>query len=234
MKRTRTIASYFSRVAEQEHQTIHPLSPPPPDPEQEQGSIQPPPAPSQGAEQESLRRSPIGDSYGHPNLKWVAGDSKLVSNRVPIRETYFGLSDRHNPNMSIIFPGNPFAERFFFEFCCWRGCRMGIEPFDYSAIQKLNGSYILGVIVEDSLRIRASVVDVDLSQPTVELDQTSLPAAAVELSQPPAEETSNENANFVEEGDSNHVLGPEDIVADPALRKPIEEMHPNIRDDETL
>jgi hypothetical protein len=58
-----------------------------------------------------------------------------------------------------------------------------------------------------------------LSQPTVEPDQTSLPA----------EETSNENANFVEEGDSNHVLGPEDIVADPALRKPIEEMHPNLR-----
>ena len=137
MKRTRTIASYFSRVAEQEHQTIHPLSPPPPDPEQEQGSIQPPPAPSQGAEQESVST-------------------------------------------------------------------------------------------------RASAVDVDLSQPIVELDQTSLPAAAVELSQPPAEETSNENANFVEEGDSNHVLGPEDIVADPALRKPIEEMHPNIRDDETL
>ena len=70
-----------------------------------------------------------------------------------------------------------------------------------------------------------------MSQPIVELDQTSLPVAAVELSQPPAEETSNENANFVEEGDSNHVLGPEDIVADPALRKPIEEMHPNIRDD---
>jgi hypothetical protein len=68
---------------------------------------------------------------------------------------------------------------------------------------------------------RASAVDVDLSQPTVELDQTSLPT----------EETSNENANFVEEGDSNNVLGPEDIVADPALRKPIEEMHPNIRDD---
>jgi hypothetical protein len=47
----------------------------------------------------------------------------------------------------------------------------------------------------------------------------------------PVEETSNENANFVEEGESNNVLGLEDIVADPALRKPIEEMHPNIRDD---
>ena len=29
---------------------------------------------------------------------------------------------------------------------------MGIEPFDYSATQMLNGSYILGVVVGDSLR----------------------------------------------------------------------------------
>ena len=28
---------------------------------------------------------------------------------------------------------------------------MGIEPFDYSATQMLNGSYILGVVVGDSL-----------------------------------------------------------------------------------
>ena len=32
--------------------------------------------------------------------------------------------------------------------------------------------------------------------------------------------------------DSNHVLDPdEDIIVDPGLRKPIDEMHPNIRDD---
>jgi hypothetical protein len=31
-----------------------------------------------------LRLSPIGDLYGHLNSKWVAGDSKLFSNRVPI------------------------------------------------------------------------------------------------------------------------------------------------------
>jgi len=29
---------------------------------------------------------------------------------------------------------------------------MGIEPFDYSANQTLNGTYMLGVIVGDSLR----------------------------------------------------------------------------------
>jgi hypothetical protein len=34
-----------------------------------------------------------------------------------------------------------------------------------------------------------------------------------------------------EEGGSNHVLDPQDIIADPGCRKPIEEMHPNIRDD---
>jgi len=31
--------------------------------------------------------------------------------------------------------------------------------------------------------------------------------------------------------DSNHVVDPKDIVADPELEKPIEEKHPNIQDD---
>jgi hypothetical protein len=62
----------------------------------------------------TLRLSLIGDLYGYPNPKWVAGDSKSASNRVPIRETHFGLSERHNPNMSIISPRNPFAERILF------------------------------------------------------------------------------------------------------------------------
>ena len=43
-------------------------------------------------------------------------------------------------------------------------------------------------------------------------------------------EVSNENASFGNE-DSNHVLDHEDIIVDPGLRKPIEEMRPNIRDD---
>ncbi|WVZ53835.1 hypothetical protein U9M48_004724, partial [Paspalum notatum var. saurae] len=31
--------------------------------------------------------------------------------------------------------------------------------------------------------------------------------------------------------DTNPILDPEDIIADPGMRKPIEEMHPNVRDD---
>jgi hypothetical protein len=33
------------------------------------------------------------------------------------------------------------------------------------------------------------------------------------------------------EGDSNHALDPEGIIAVLGLQKPIEKMHPNIRDD---
>jgi hypothetical protein len=34
----------------------------------------------------------------------------------------------------------------------------------------------------------------------------------------------------VEEDGSNHVLDPQDIIVDPGCRKPIERMHPNIKD----
>ena len=61
-----------------------------------------------------LRPSPIRNPYGHPNSKWVARDLKSASNGVPIRETYFGLPERHNPNMGIHSPRNPFAERILF------------------------------------------------------------------------------------------------------------------------
>ena len=40
--------------------------------------------------------------------------SKLASNRLPIREIYFGLSDRHNTNISILFSENSFAEMILF------------------------------------------------------------------------------------------------------------------------
>ena len=52
--------------------------------------------------------------YGHPNLKWVARDPKSASNRVPIRETYFELPERHNSNMGILSPENLFTEMIFF------------------------------------------------------------------------------------------------------------------------
>jgi hypothetical protein len=38
-----------------------------------------------------LRLSQTRDTCGHPNPKWVAGDPKSVSNRVPIWETHFLL-----------------------------------------------------------------------------------------------------------------------------------------------
>jgi len=61
-----------------------------------------------------MRLSPTKNSYGHPNPKWLARDSKSAVNRVPIRETYFGLPERHNPNMGIISSENSFAERILF------------------------------------------------------------------------------------------------------------------------
>jgi len=61
-----------------------------------------------------LRRSPTRNPFGHSNPKWVARDPKSASNRVSIQETYFRLPERHNPNMSILSPGNPFAERILF------------------------------------------------------------------------------------------------------------------------
>ena len=61
-----------------------------------------------------LRLSPTGDPYGHPNPKWVLDGTVSVSNRVPICETHFGLQLRHNPNMSILSPGNLFAEMVLF------------------------------------------------------------------------------------------------------------------------
>jgi len=61
-----------------------------------------------------LRLSPTRKPYGHPNIKWVARDLKSASNRVPIRETYFGLPERHNPNMDILSPENSFAEMILF------------------------------------------------------------------------------------------------------------------------
>ena len=52
--------------------------------------------------------------YGYLNLKWAARDLKSASNRVPIRVTYFGLSERHDPNISILSPENPFAKMINF------------------------------------------------------------------------------------------------------------------------
>ena len=49
--------------------------------------------------------------YGHLNLKWVARDPKSSSNRVPIWETYFGLPDRHKPNLSILSPDKPICRK---------------------------------------------------------------------------------------------------------------------------
>ena len=63
---------------------------------------------------DALRLSPTRKPYGHPNPKWVARDPKSASNRVPIRETYFGLPERHSPNMVILSPENPFAEMILF------------------------------------------------------------------------------------------------------------------------
>ena len=61
-----------------------------------------------------MRLSSIDDLYGHLNSKLIVENLKSASNRVPIWETHFGLSERHDLNMSILSSGNPFAERIFF------------------------------------------------------------------------------------------------------------------------
>ena len=52
--------------------------------------------------------------YGLPYPKWVLNGTVSAFNKVPIYETYFGLQQRHNPNMSILSPKNSFTERVLF------------------------------------------------------------------------------------------------------------------------
>ena len=59
------------------------------------------------------RLSPMDDP-GDPNPKWVVDGTVSASNRILICETHFGLQQRHNPNMSILSPRNPFAEMILF------------------------------------------------------------------------------------------------------------------------
>jgi hypothetical protein len=63
---------------------------------------------------ERVRLSPTGDPLRYPNPKWVSNKIPITSNRVPIWKTYFGCYERHNPNLSILSPGDPFAERVVF------------------------------------------------------------------------------------------------------------------------
>jgi hypothetical protein len=57
---------------------------------------------------------PTGDPLGYPNLKWISNIIPIASNRVPIWKTHFGRQERHNPNLNILSPGDPFAERVVF------------------------------------------------------------------------------------------------------------------------
>jgi hypothetical protein len=59
------------------------------------------------------RLSPIRDPLENPNSKWASNTIPIVSNKVPIRKTYFGYQERHNPNMCIISPQD-LAGRIFF------------------------------------------------------------------------------------------------------------------------
>ena len=58
--------------------------------------------------------APIWNLHGCLNSKWIARYSKSACNRVPIRKIYFRLSERHNLNMDILSPENPFTERIHF------------------------------------------------------------------------------------------------------------------------
>ena len=56
----------------------------------------------------------MDDPYGDPNPKWVVDGTVSASNRIPIRKTHFGLQQRHDPNMSILSPGDSFIEMVLF------------------------------------------------------------------------------------------------------------------------
>jgi hypothetical protein len=52
---------------------------------------------------------------GYPNPKWVSNSRiPIASNRLSIWKIYFGCHERHNSNLSILSPGDPFAERVVF------------------------------------------------------------------------------------------------------------------------
>jgi hypothetical protein len=61
-----------------------------------------------------LRLSPTGDALRDLNLKWVSNQIPIASNRVTIRKTHFSCQERHNSNLNIIYPEDPFAERVLF------------------------------------------------------------------------------------------------------------------------
>ena len=99
----------------------------------------------------SIRLSSIGDPYGHLNPKWVAGDPKLASNRVPIREIFFGCL------RGTIKYGYPLSWKHI----CRKNSLLDLvveEDAEYvlnllpiTLPKKTNESYILGIIVGDSL-----------------------------------------------------------------------------------
>jgi hypothetical protein len=45
---------------------------------------------------------------------------------------------------------------FSFEFCCWKRCRIGIEPFACSATQRTNESCILVLLLDIALLVAES------------------------------------------------------------------------------
>ena len=75
---------------------------------------------------------------------------------------HFRLSERHNPNMSILSSENSFVERILFWVLLLEKMSNYIESFDCSATQTLNGYYSLGVVVGDSLRRFLGVHEIDV------------------------------------------------------------------------
>jgi hypothetical protein len=61
-----------------------------------------------------LGLSPTGDLLRNSNSKWVFNTIPIASNRVHIWKTHFGCQKRHNPNLSILSPGDSFAKKVVF------------------------------------------------------------------------------------------------------------------------
>ena len=61
-----------------------------------------------------LRLSPIAYAFGNPNSKYVSNTIPIASNKISIQKTHFGYQGRHNPNLGILSPRDPFAESVVF------------------------------------------------------------------------------------------------------------------------
>jgi len=58
--------------------------------------------------------SPYLRIFGNPNPKLISNTIHIASNKIPIQKTHFEYQEKHNLNLNILFPRDPFAESVVF------------------------------------------------------------------------------------------------------------------------